>query len=264
VALTRELYSLSTVGFYDHDENRVVMGVPELNTLFEVTLVHQLTHALDDQHFGLERPRLHGRSDESALAFRALVEGDARRVELAYQATLTDAERTDLGTESAAAAPALDPDTYPEVIQLEDDFASSDGQAFVQALVENGGTAALDRAFRRPPRTTEEIQEPDTYLAGTAPTDVDTPPADADATDDGIVGQVMFDWMTLIGRGEHEPMAEWNGDRYVLWAQGDQTCLRLVAVGDASGLADQLQGWVDLAESEVSVAGDRLTVTSCH
>jgi hypothetical protein len=134
----------------------------------------------------------------------------------------------------------------------------------VQALVEDGGTAALDRAFRRPPRTTEEIQEPDTYLAGAAPTDVDIPPADADAMAEGIVGQVMFDWMTLIGRGEDEPMAEWNGDRYVLWADGDRICLRVEAVGDATGLEAQLQGWVDLAEGEVSVAGDRLTVTACH
>ena len=267
VSLSRERYALGTVAFYDDEENRVVMGVPELNTLFELTLVHSLTHALDDQHFGIVRPELHGRSDESALAFHALVEGSARRMELAYQATLTDEQRTALADESAAAAPALDPQTFPEVLELESDFASGGGQAFVQALLDDGGTAALDRAFRRPPRTTEEIQEPDTYLAGVPPTEVAIPETGESAetqTGEGNVGQALFDWMTILGRAEDEAMAEWNGDRYALWVEGDQVCIRLDAVGDATGLEEQLQGWADVAAGEVSVTGDRVSVTACH
>ena len=266
VALARDRYALSTVAFYDHQENRVVMGVPELNTLFEVTLVHALTHALDDQHFGIERPELEGRSDESAMAFHALVEGDARRMELAYQATLTDQQRADLGTESAAALPELDPETFPDVMQLEADFANGGGQVFVQALLDEGGTAALDRAFRRPPRTTEEIAEPDVYRAGAPPTEVDVPvpDGDADAMAEGIVGQAVLDWLTTLGRAEDEAMAEWNGDRYVLWAQGDQICIHFEAVGDAAGLGEQLQGWADAAGGDVAVAGDRVSAAACH
>jgi hypothetical protein len=264
VALNRELQAQSTVAYYDADEKQVVMGVTELNPLFEVTLVHALTHALDDQHFGIDRPELLGRNDESAAAFHALVEGDARRMELAYQATLTDEQRTALADEAAAATPTLDPADFPEIMSLESDFASGAGQAFVQGLLDEGGNAELDRAFRRPPRTTEEIQEPAIYLDGTPPTDVEIPAAGATPAGEGIVGQAVFDWMTVIGRGEEASMAEWNGDHYVVWPHGDQVCIRVDAVGDVNGLAEQLQGWAELAAAEVTVDGDQLQVTACH
>src|SRR5207244_328374 len=66
------------------------------------TLAHELTHALQDQHFSIYRPELDKRDDESPVAFSALLEGDARRVEQAYENTLSAADRSELAREQSA------------------------------------------------------------------------------------------------------------------------------------------------------------------
>ena len=242
----------------------MVMGVPELSPLFEVTLVHELTHALDDQHFGIHRPELYDRNDESAMAFNALVEGDARRVELAYQATLSDDERSSLAADAAAAAPELDPEVFPGVMTLERDFALGDGQAFVQGLVDDGGNAAVDEAFEDPPQTSEEVLEPETYLEGVPPTDVEMPVPGATQTGEGVVGQIALTWLTAVETLPEGGVAEWNGDHYVLWPEEDRICVRADVVGDVTGLEAQLQDWAAAAQVDVGVEDDLLSASTCH
>lgn len=50
----------------------------------EATVVHELVHALQDQHFdlGAQFDELDA-EDEAAVALRAIVEGDAARIEYA-------------------------------------------------------------------------------------------------------------------------------------------------------------------------------------
>jgi hypothetical protein len=48
-------------------------------------LVHELVHALQDQHFGLTQLDLSATSTDESLAVRALVEGDARVAEMRYR-----------------------------------------------------------------------------------------------------------------------------------------------------------------------------------
>ena len=56
-----------------------VAGQPRVQTAaVRAVLVHELLHALEDQHFGLDRPDL---GDEAFLGFQALAEGSAVRVE---------------------------------------------------------------------------------------------------------------------------------------------------------------------------------------
>jgi hypothetical protein len=264
VSLTRELRALSTVAFYDHDEQRVVMAVPQLGPLFDVTLVNELTRALDDQHFGIDRPELYERGDESALAFATMVGGDARRIDLAYQATLSDEERAQLDTEVAAATPGLDPQAFPDIMSIEQNWALTHGQSFVQALADDGGNAAVDEAFDHPPRTTEEIAEPDTYLEGVPPLEVETPESGGPESADGVVGQAVLGWLTNLEAPLDGELAEWNGDRYVLWPQGNQICIRVNVLGDAGGMAEQLQDWAGQAQAEVNAQNSALSATTCH
>ena len=84
-----------TLAFYDPTDERVRVRGTEMTVGLEVTLVHELTHALQDQHFDLERldgPQL---DDGAATAFRGLAEGDALRVEEAY--TVRGAHRRGAG-----------------------------------------------------------------------------------------------------------------------------------------------------------------------
>ena len=64
--------------------------------LDEITLAHELTHALEDQRFGLDA-RGRGGSDDAALARLALVEGTATAVMFALRASATSRAEQALG-----------------------------------------------------------------------------------------------------------------------------------------------------------------------
>jgi hypothetical protein len=121
-----------------------------------VTLAHELTHALDDEHFGLRGlPRV----DDHAYAYAALAEGDAVVVANRYLASRPPAEQKAIGVIDLARLPAVRaataaiPPTLLRIIQ----FPYGAGPAFVNALIAAGGKARLDAAFRHPPQTTAEI-----------------------------------------------------------------------------------------------------------
>ena len=59
----------------------------------KVTVAHELTHALQDQHFDLTKLEKEAAKTHSSDALRSLVEGDAVRVQKLYLKTLPDAEQ---------------------------------------------------------------------------------------------------------------------------------------------------------------------------
>src|SRR5437764_6546797 len=75
-----ELLGGDVSGFYDSKAKALfVRGVAATPYVREV-IVHELTHAVQDQYFGLDRPGLTNRDDEAFDGFQALYEGDAERV----------------------------------------------------------------------------------------------------------------------------------------------------------------------------------------
>ena len=136
-----------------------------LDAIPKAVIVHELTHALQDQHFSVTyqgSPSL----DES-LAYRALVEGDAVRIEDAYRA------RHDADAHEAALEEALSTDAFIRTNQaiatdtseaIEADlrlgiagFPYVEGAAYVKALAHRGGQKLVDAKFLKPPTTTAEI-----------------------------------------------------------------------------------------------------------
>jgi uncharacterized protein YjaZ len=68
----------------------------ELTPSVESTLVHELTHALQFQHFdlGKHHEELEEADDSAASsAYTALVEGDARRIQAAWRENLSEEEQ---------------------------------------------------------------------------------------------------------------------------------------------------------------------------
>ena len=113
-----------------------------------MTLVHELTHALDDQVFGLERPELEERTDEADFGFSALVEGNASRVDAAYVESLSPDEQVEYFRQAAEAAGGVDFDAFPPVLLLEEQFVYGNGLEFVQALVDDGRQRCGRRCVR--------------------------------------------------------------------------------------------------------------------
>ena len=89
-----DLQESGVLAYYEPRSETITVRGKALDSTTRVTLAHELTHALQDQHFDLERIQRRARRSNGSAAARALIEGDAKRVELAYLDTLSDDDRS--------------------------------------------------------------------------------------------------------------------------------------------------------------------------
>src|SRR5207302_10558254 len=79
----KSAYDQGTIGFYDFKSKQLYVRGTKATPGVQAVLSHELTHALDDQWFGLNRPALDKSNQELGLGFTALSEGDAERTRMA-------------------------------------------------------------------------------------------------------------------------------------------------------------------------------------
>src|SRR4029453_17971619 len=111
----------------------------EVTPFVREVLAHELTHALDDQWFDLNRPQLDVADDETSFGFGALAEGDAMRIEHAYVGSLSQREQAEAAMEEQEMLLQ-----HPEVFSLPQvliDIAQvpyTDGLLLVQDILDAG------------------------------------------------------------------------------------------------------------------------------
>lgn len=251
------------VGFYDTAAKELVT-TNDLTPFARKALVHELTHALDDQHFGIDRDIA---GDQAAAAFGALVEGSAIRVKRRYVASLPAGEQEEIAAreEQIDAGPGL-----PSAVEQLLDFPHLFGPSFVEALVD-AGPDRLNQAFSTPPTSSQQVLDPARFLSGDAPQAVTRPPTEGAATDEGEFGPLL---LRLLLESRLDPVvakeaaAGWDGDRYATWRSPDgRTCVRVRFVTDGPEDSRQLQAalaaWVDrVTDREVDSAG--LLLKACE
>jgi len=237
------------VGFYDTLSHRLVFQGSSSPTPFQqYTLAHELTHALQDQAFGLGRldQLINTCRDERFLAFLSLVEGDAVESQGRWaQTNLSAAQLDDLDREVSSFPPP--PSTTPPFVQRLLVFPYTSGRTFVRALLERGGLGAVNAAFRDPPDSTEQILHPDRY-PGDQPRSVNVPNIreklggpwkDLDVED---VGEAWLEGLLdlrLPGARAEQAGFGWDGGQYRAWALGDRTAVLMQTVWDTSNDAKQ-------------------------
>ncbi|MCI0336677.1 MAG: hypothetical protein L0226_03800 [Acidobacteria bacterium] len=144
-----------------------------------LVMAHELTHALQDQHFNLRRfedwPR--GDSDREA-AIHALIEGDATGTMYNYQLKPMKTDITRLPNISIFADQTLmqaEKDgqkvflSAPSAIRESLIFPYVYGVSFVQELVKKKGWDGVSRAFSDLPQSTEQILHFDKYASSEQP-----------------------------------------------------------------------------------------------
>jgi len=161
-----DLLSEQVAAFYDPDVHKLyTFSETDLrNNLNRTILAHELIHALQDQNFQFHQLALRTKNnDDAALASSALVEGDATYQMSAYlrknyRANEILKDLRVIGSQNMdqlRSAPAYLRDSLV--------FPYQDGQVFVASLHALGGNAAIDAAFRDPPRSSEQILHPEKY-----------------------------------------------------------------------------------------------------
>lgn len=259
--IEQQFVAAAVLGFYDTEDEDLVVRGAEATPLVRTTLVHELVHALEDQRFGLDREEL---GDEATLGLQSLAEGSAVRIEERYRRTMSRRERAEADRADLAQSLKV-PDDLPDVVRVAFGFPYAYGPRLVDAILAAGGQRRLDAAFVRPPLSSEQVLDPRKYLAGDDPKPVPAPPADRPPFDDGEVGE-LFLALILDVELDDDAAAEaargWGGDHYVAWKDGRRTCVRMQFVmdtpRDTAELARALGDWAGRRPG-ASASGTSLT-----
>jgi hypothetical protein len=247
-------------GYYDPRSKRlrIVTGAATgSRVLREITLAHELTHALEDQRFRLDLEG--GSSDDASLARLALVEGTATLVMQRYLLRYFSGEEALGGLLGAAFETGPD---LPKFLQDQLLFPYTGGAAFAQELLRRAGGrwTLVDLADRvRAPDSTEQVLHPDKYLRVEAPLPVTLRVALGPGfrrTAAGTWGE--FQTRELVGE---EAAAGWGGDRYELWQGPAGNVLAMRWRWDTPRDASEFRAAaVKLGATSVTASGDAVTL----
>ena len=276
-----DLQDTGTLAFYDPDSQHVIVRGTDMTVALKVTLVHEFVHVLQDQHFGVGRERTNQfKTSQEQSSFRALVEGDAVRIENEFIMSLSDADRqayqTTHSKEVDNATAGLS--NVPIALQALQSAPYLLGPPFDELLIATGQQAELDAAFKDPPSTDEHLLDPPRFEAKEKAIEVSEPKlpdgvSDKDVVDSGDFGALGL--FLVLGERIDPSVAltasdGWGGDAYVAYQQQGKTCIRIDMQGDTetdrSELRSAFEEWTKAMPSgaaSVTPGGDLIELQSC-
>ena len=191
-------------------------------------IAHELTHALQDQHFNLRRFSDWPKGDSDAeLAAHALVEGDATLVMTFY--VMRDLKRVAAMMKSMNASGSASEkiERAPRVLRDSLLFPYKQGMEWASQVYRRGGWPLISEAFKNLPQSTEQILHAEKYFAREAPVKINLPEIagllgkgwtrlDYDVNGEWSYFQILDEY--LRAEKESQKAVEgWGGDRFALY-----------------------------------------------
>ncbi|MBZ5489691.1 MAG: hypothetical protein LAO76_02010 [Acidobacteriia bacterium] len=240
-----KLLTEQVAGYYDEKTrtmNLLDWNEPEMQ---RPVMAHELTHALQDQSFNLEKMSKHDeevekhgldnldelvRNDEDSTCRSAVLEGQAMIVLLDYvlapqggsvEKTPQVVDLMQSSMDKSRGSPVFD--SAPLLLQEELAFPYRQGMQFIKDLLVAGGKQlAYTGVLGRMPQTTREIMEPKEYLAGHRVPPLLLPDLgflkkDYEPYDAGAVGQLDVSMLLRIYADaalDKRLSPEWRGGAY--------------------------------------------------
>jgi hypothetical protein len=208
-----------------------------------MVMAHELTHALEDQHFQIEAWVKAARPNEDAeLARDAVLEGSAMAAMVDYLMLGTGSSLKDL--------PEFDPSMLvgelgstptlqkaPPFIKDALIFPYLGGLTFSAAILKNTGWPGLPDLFEKPPASTQQILHPALYRTGRTPQSVTLPHLEKllgnnwSKLEENVMGE--FGWKEVLKQFLDADRAKtlaaaWDGDWYALYEEKQSKRLVLV------------------------------------
>lgn len=288
--LVIDLLTEQIAGFYDPKEQKLYITSSHESdpTWADMVMAHEIDHALQDQHFDLERWMKAVEDDADATAARsALVEGDGVALMIEYslaeqglpppwgeEAVVRMMMASMQGAVASGGTGQLF-DRAPFALREQMIFPYQAGVGFVAALRRTQPWKKIDEVFtRRPPASTEQILHPELYLADERPDAIAPAPPPA-ATGlaqlhSGVWGE--SGWGTFLrahgvaADTAATAAAGWGGDRVVLLGPADGAAHPERTTGVAlltwDAEADALEAWDALGKAlDAMVIGAGLVAT---
>lgn len=290
---TLDLLTEQVAGYYDpYTETFYVADWIPLE-IQKPVMAHELTHALQDQHFGLERflRRIEG-NDDAALARSALIEGEGLAVMLEYSLKplgQSFLDIPDLVQVNRAQVELLNHQfevfaRSPEYLKETLLFPYTYGARFVQAFRRQHSWDRLALVYDDLPQSTEQILHPEKYLG---PRDLPVVLAEGQFSGSGgsswkpVYHNVLGEFSTYLWlrqfldeRTARTASEGWGGDRLELYRNGqglEALVLRFVwdSEADAQEFYEACRQLVEVrfprarkaAENVWEQEGERLSLT---
>lgn len=266
-------------GFYDPFSKAFYLAEATQADLAPSILAHELTHALDDQHYGLNAG-LFERIDSSdrLFAYKAVVEGSGLNLQMAWMREYDDGlDLAAMGAETERSLAALE--GVPAALWMPLVWSYTGGADFLvrgtggRGQFELAPDADVDRAFRAPPESTEQVLHPEKYWD---PESRDDPHAVAfevgelprgwSVRFEDTLGEVGLALLTMPLE-DREPIdsvvelarpignefaAGWGGDRAILFThEGGASIVHLTTVWDSVRDAGEFYACLSMLEDHL-------------
>jgi hypothetical protein len=239
-------YTEQAAGAYDPRRKTMFIADWPTEEMQRMVLAHELTHALQDQNFDLQKfLRATRANDDATNARQAVVEGYAMAammqhlVEPVELASLPSLEPMMAGIihQQLEEFPAFS--NAPFFFRMQALFPYVQGMGFMQRGLQRDGWRKLNSLFANPPTTTKAIFEPSLYFDPQPLPTVSLPPPGVLGKVDGLrvltentMGELGY--YALLGQFISEDEAKtvatgWLADRYILYEGPDVNQFALVA-----------------------------------
>jgi hypothetical protein len=245
-----ELYTEQMAGFYDLETKELVVAVAAdgITPLQSITIVHELVHALTDQHFDFndeyERRFDEGSGDEVS-AVRALIEGDATYQQFLFLESMSPEDAADAALEVLSFESVVF-DAMPQWLQRDLGFPQGKGLTFVGQIMATAGLKGVDDAYKALPISTEQILDPNKYLRSEQPEAVT--PLTVDLPGWVMAEESTFgEWGIQLILTEAVPpgavtqaAAGWGNDTYRFFTRGSDSAIAWSYQGETETDAEDL------------------------
>lgn len=251
VAALVSLMSSQLAGYYEPSEKTMYLasdlGAPER----AATLSHELVHALQDQHYDLGKLLdYHPDASDAQTAVHALAEGDATSAMLDQLLASRGVKATDLSEQllgvqvRAAAEFAAGTTDVPDILKRSLVAPYVDGIGLVHFLRRRGGWAEVDRIWKTPPTSTEQLLHPEKLISREEPLVIAAPPSPAGGPHDVALVDVLGEQSVRLLLEEWLPRAVaeasaggWGGDRLAVFHSDDRFAIAIHLRADSSEAA---------------------------
>lgn len=191
-------------------------------------MAHELTHALQDQHFNLRRFENWPKGDSDAqLAAHALIEGDATLTMTQYVLSNTTRALGFLKSLATSEMSSEELNRSPRVLRDTLLFPYQEGLIWTRALYQMGGWKEVSEAFTTLPRSTEQILHPEKFFVREPPVKVSLPELRASfgrgwrLVDSDVNGEwtsyLILDQFLKSPADSKRAAGGWGGDRYAVY-----------------------------------------------
>jgi hypothetical protein len=175
---TVDLLTEQAAAFYDYRKKRLYIIGEDAGPMQQMALVHELSHALADQHFNLDKYiRKSETTDDQAMARLAVMEGQASWLTFEYLSRKMGKSLKDdpeylqtmvsMMKASSGQFPVLD--NTPPYLRETLLFPYTAGTMFQHRVYEKLGKESFAEVFRKPPVSTQQILHPEKYFEKVAP-----------------------------------------------------------------------------------------------